>query len=149
MSSVRSGLIRKLHRWSWRGNIAPNSVAMWSNAEMCFGGTWRDPDLWLWGKCDKLTCQKHRLVLWNGMGVWDHVNKQEMGATLGWILAWPTLCHAMFLQFVSATMNCSFKRVRHAADVLSFCCQLNWWNNTNVDASRGKANRSKQFQMHY
>ncbi len=52
------------------------------------------------------------LVLWNGMEVWGQVNKQEMGATLGWILAWPTLCHAMFLQFVSATMNCSFNRVK-------------------------------------
>ncbi len=56
--------------------------------------------------------KKACLVLWNGMEVRGQVNKQEMGATLGWILAWPTLCHAMFLQFVSATMNCSFNRVK-------------------------------------
>lgn len=72
---------------------------------MCFGGKWRDLDLWLWGKCDKLMCQKHRPALGNGMEVWGHVNKQEMGATLGWI--WPdsTLRHAMFLQQWTAALR--------------------------------------------
>jgi len=67
----------------------------------------RDLDLWLWGKCDKLTCQKHRPCTWEWDGGLRPRKQAGNGGHFGLDLAWLYLTSCN----VSATMNCSFKRV--------------------------------------